>query len=1129
MNCFAHIFIGKEFEQLVQEIGRATYKNGGSAVSSCINCFLLDLDSTSPTLKRLSIRSTATSPTLEQFDKYIQVSWIDNDIKEKELTDVYRLNIFNEILGGVNRGLHSSLYVCIHFPFYKESAFKQLSMLYKATRDARMPDKISFIGYCSDLAEMISSGEKNIEKLLPQAQVEAYKKFKTENDVLINQHLLLLQNSFQNGMPLNMSAQSMAETMSLLMQQYVDYYDILYPNTVTYSDVTAFGISAISLDKYSLVDYVFCNTVLQQMDSVSIMNDEVSVNEVFAETRKILGDKKELLSKLIESGQKNNYDIVNAEKLISDKADSLIDRCEEILQQNKSMTIRAAVLAALLQQKCELFNHMVYDSANLDLNDMYSEPIDYFINNDRAHLYWPDAETPLKNPILELKQINNQLINADTQIRKLGKEAVAYKEELDNVQTSGAASFGEDGYYHIDDKKYRLLPVTDEEPLQETYQAHPVSVTSLDLRDNFREIQDQGNQGSCLAFALASVFEYVMRSNNRHEEIDLSEAFLYYNARKHDEDSTTIQDTGSRFKPTIESLCKYGISIESLCRYDENCYDREPSREAYDDARKRLLRKALNVSRTVSDIKSALEDGYPVIGSFTLCPSFSNIVNGFVPLPTNEEIESSKNNDNTGNKHSRHAMVIVGYEDKLQCFITRNSWGKAWGDNGYCYIPYSYIENESLCNFTCILTEIESIETIAVPSKIPTFKLDDTNLNIRYQMSLIALQIERENMSKIEQKRTELVSVLEGLKQQFSNHNNCETYISENSIKIKEEQDAIKEKIKQERQRIDGEYESYRKHKKSLSIKTAIYATVILIVVWTYNYCITKLIGSKAQIIDNLNDFFESFDLKVDLVIDWAHYIVVLIIIGIFTYKVHRAWTVWREHKSEHERQISLYQRQELLKQNEIDSFRFNTHVACKWLSALNDVQVLVQQRYTNIVSRINELRKWYNDITEMRDSINMSSAVPNTTLLDKEILNGFLNDSHVHGIDFEKCSLDELRDDITLHLIDNNRLNDFNITEHILDNTFADIAQKVTSHGDDNSVSLANVKHQSDVFMHVNSRQRGFIMPSTYVVAPLAQQYDIKLRQKIKFDTCLHSSNAYRLIMLQIMCLEFDECVMFQ
>ncbi len=32
MNCFAHIFIGKEFEQLGQEIGRATYKNGGSAV-----------------------------------------------------------------------------------------------------------------------------------------------------------------------------------------------------------------------------------------------------------------------------------------------------------------------------------------------------------------------------------------------------------------------------------------------------------------------------------------------------------------------------------------------------------------------------------------------------------------------------------------------------------------------------------------------------------------------------------------------------------------------------------------------------------------------------------------------------------------------------------------------------------------------------------------------------------------------------------------------------------------------------------------------------------------------------------------------------------------------------------------
>ena len=35
-------------------------------------------------------------------------------------------------------------------------------------------------------------------------------------------------------------------------------------------------------------------------------------------------------------------------------------------------------------------------------------------------------------------------------------------------------------------------------------------------------------------------------------------------------------------------------------------------------------------------------------------------------------------------------MLMVGYNDRQQVFIVRNSWGEHWGDQGYCYIPYDY-------------------------------------------------------------------------------------------------------------------------------------------------------------------------------------------------------------------------------------------------------------------------------------------------------------------------------------------------------------------------------------------------------------------------------------------------------
>lgn len=1143
---------------MVQEIGRATFKYAGSAVSY-LNYYLFDFGNSVPVLKKLSVTSNSPLSGLRRLDRYVDIKWVDVSTDEKDLTNVYRQNIFNDILGGINRGANSCLYICIHFPFYKKAAFAHLSTLYKAITNASMPHKISFIGYCGDIAEMISPDEKNVEKLAPKAQAEAYKSFKEKNGVLINQRLVLFQNAFQNGIPLNLTNKSLSDTIALLLMQYSEHYDAIYPDTMTYSDATSFGISAISLDKYCFVDYVFCKAMLREMDSFGIMNDEISVNEVFAKAGAVLHEKDSILSKLIESGRKGNYDIVMAEKQIVQEADSIIKECRKILREDKSMTLRAAVLAALLQQKCDLFHQMVYNTDCSNLNDLYVAPINYFINNDKAKVYWKDDDTPLENPIPELKSVNIQLINTESQIRELEKITLDCEKQLSSTQEAGKViAFSGDGYFHVNDKKYRLLPVTDEEPLQETYQSHAVNISSLDLSKNFREIQDQGGQGSCLAFALTSVFEYVMRINKRCEEIDLSEAFLYYNARKLDNENSVNEDSGLHFKPAIESLYKYGISVEALCRYDENSYDKEPPQAAYDDAGKRLLRKALNVSCSVNDVKSALADGYPVIGSFTLCPSFSNIVGGFVTMPTEEEIKAlSSCGQGEVSKHSSHAMVIVGFDDNLQHFLVRNSWGTSWGDRGYCYMPYSYLETEGLCNFICILTEIESVGAFAFRSNdFPVLELDDTDVGIRYNKALIALRCENERVEVIKQKRITLLSQLEELKQKFSNNNECETYITKTHDKIKEEQNELEDKIRHERQWIAEEDDKYHDIKKILALKMAGYSASIWAIVWIYNKVIKFIadrdwIQSVVNSIDAALEYFSKWFLEkpkqfdVDLYVDWMHYVMIGLLLLWFLYKGSRAWSIWRNNTSEHVHQTEILERHIKEKQQEADCLRFNAQVACKWLIELNKIQANLQHRYTNLVSRINNLRSWYADINNAENSLNFLSEVPYTTLLDKDILDEFIKTRLSLGIEFDsfddgtaqggtaeaalKEYQEQLCNDVTLKLMENPRLKEFNVSEHIVTDAFTDIARKVVVRGDSDSVSLEHVKCQSDIFMHINSRQRGMIMPSTYIIAPSANDY--RLRQKIKygFDAYLPSSNPDCLVMLQIMCFNFDECMIFQ
>jgi C1A family cysteine protease len=38
-----------------------------------------------------------------------------------------------------------------------------------------------------------------------------------------------------------------------------------------------------------------------------------------------------------------------------------------------------------------------------------------------------------------------------------------------------------------------------------------------------------------------------------------------------------------------------------------------------------------------------------------------------------------------------HAVQCSGYDDTLQAFLFKNSWGLGWGLGGYFHLPFEYI------------------------------------------------------------------------------------------------------------------------------------------------------------------------------------------------------------------------------------------------------------------------------------------------------------------------------------------------------------------------------------------------------------------------------------------------------
>ncbi len=220
---------------------------------------------------------------------------------------------------------------------------------------------------------------------------------------------------------------------------------------------------------------------------------------------------------------------------------------------------------------------------------------------------------------------------------------------------------------------------------------------TVDLRPWCSSIEDQASLGSCTANAGVGLVEYFeRRALGKH--IDASRLFLY---------KTTwnllhwVGDTGAFLRSTMSSLVLFGVPPEEYWPYNLPDFDKEPSAFCYAFAQSyqaityyRLDPPGLEAATLLSSIKAYLAAGLPSMFGFTVYGSYTQASpTGKIPFPTSgEKIVGG------------HAVVAVGYDDDIEiensnpggmatsgALLIRNSWGNAWGEQGYGWLPYDYI------------------------------------------------------------------------------------------------------------------------------------------------------------------------------------------------------------------------------------------------------------------------------------------------------------------------------------------------------------------------------------------------------------------------------------------------------
>jgi len=199
----------------------------------------------------------------------------------------------------------------------------------------------------------------------------------------------------------------------------------------------------------------------------------------------------------------------------------------------------------------------------------------------------------------------------------------------------------------------------------------------VDLRSHLSPVVDQGNLGSCTANAIVSgLWEYLWVGMGNILQ-RFSRLFLYYFERLLE--GTVKEDSGAYIRDGMKSLQKTGVCTEKLWPYIIKKFTKRPGQEAIDEAGKYKICEYQRIN-TLQELKMALADGQPVVFGFEVFESFetdSVTKTGLVPMPQDSE-------ESLGG----HAVLAVGYDDVKGWVIVRNSWGEAWGDKGYFYMPY---------------------------------------------------------------------------------------------------------------------------------------------------------------------------------------------------------------------------------------------------------------------------------------------------------------------------------------------------------------------------------------------------------------------------------------------------------
>jgi C1A family cysteine protease len=215
----------------------------------------------------------------------------------------------------------------------------------------------------------------------------------------------------------------------------------------------------------------------------------------------------------------------------------------------------------------------------------------------------------------------------------------------------------------------------------------------------FPEVDDQQQVNSSPAQACVDLVQYFDR-RALGRTVKLSKLFVHQTTQRL---VGRLGSEGMDLRSTLKAITSFGVPYDQRWPYDLDKVNEEPAAFLYAFAERfrsiryvRLDGRNSTGHETLTLVKAMLSAGFPSVFGFSVPASISR--NGDIPYrPTFDTIQGGQ------------AVVAVGYDDQRisstkGALQIRNSWGSDWGDEGYGWLPYAYVEEQLAADFWTIVS-----------------------------------------------------------------------------------------------------------------------------------------------------------------------------------------------------------------------------------------------------------------------------------------------------------------------------------------------------------------------------------------------------------------------------------------